>query len=77
VGLERGPLGLVSKIEELLGKYSSGSGLENRECGQGDPSLLPRGTLYTQKWALISSIIGGRSVGIVRSLAQATDFNLV
>jgi hypothetical protein len=31
VGLERGPLSLVSAIEELLGRKSSGSGLENRD----------------------------------------------
>jgi hypothetical protein len=31
VGLERGPLSLVSTTEELLGRKSSGSGLENRE----------------------------------------------
>jgi hypothetical protein len=29
--LERGPLSLVSTIEELLGRKSSGSGLESRE----------------------------------------------
>jgi hypothetical protein len=29
VGLERGPLSLVSTIEELLGRKSSGSGLES------------------------------------------------
>jgi hypothetical protein len=38
VGLERGPLSLVSTTEELLGKNSSGSGLENREYGRRDPS---------------------------------------
>jgi hypothetical protein len=27
----------VSTIEELLGRNSSGSGLENREYGRGDP----------------------------------------
>jgi hypothetical protein len=37
VGLERGPLSLVSTIEELLGRNNSGSGLENREYGRGDP----------------------------------------
>jgi hypothetical protein len=31
VGLERGPLSLVSTIEKLLGRTSSGSGLENLE----------------------------------------------
>jgi hypothetical protein len=35
VGLERGPLGLVSTIEELLGSKSSGSSLERREYGVG------------------------------------------
>jgi hypothetical protein len=33
VGLERGPLSLVSTTEELLGRNSSGSGLEIREYG--------------------------------------------
>jgi hypothetical protein len=37
VGLERGPLGLVSTTEELLGRNSSGSGLENRDYGRRDP----------------------------------------
>jgi hypothetical protein len=37
VGLERGPFSLVSTIEELLGRQSSGSGLENREYGRRDP----------------------------------------
>jgi hypothetical protein len=39
VGLERGPLSLVSTIDKLLGRKSSGSGLENREYGRGDSSL--------------------------------------
>jgi hypothetical protein len=30
VGPERGPLSLVSTTEEVLGRNSSGSGLENR-----------------------------------------------
>jgi hypothetical protein len=38
VGLERGPLSLMSTNEELLGRKSSGSGLESRECGRRDPS---------------------------------------
>jgi hypothetical protein len=37
VGLERGPLSLVSTIEELLRRENSGSGLESREHGRGDP----------------------------------------
>jgi hypothetical protein len=38
VGQERGPLSLVSTTEELLGRKSSGFGLENREYGRRDPS---------------------------------------
>jgi hypothetical protein len=67
VGLERVALSLVSTIEERFGRNSSGSGLENREYGRGDPSRQPPYTLYPQKLALTSPINGGRSVGIVRS----------
>jgi hypothetical protein len=74
VGLERGPLSLVSTIEELLGRKNSGSGIESREYGRRDASLWPRCTLYSQKLALISPTSGGRSVGIVRSRTQATEF---
>jgi hypothetical protein len=35
VGLERGPLGLVSTIEELLGRKISGSGLEIENMAVG------------------------------------------
>jgi hypothetical protein len=77
VGLEREPLSLVSTIEELLGGKSSGSGLESRENGHRDPSRWPRGTLYPQNLALTSPTSGGRSVGIVRSRTQATEFSLV
>jgi hypothetical protein len=38
MGLERGPLSLVSTTEELLDKKESGSCLENREYGRRDPS---------------------------------------
>jgi hypothetical protein len=37
VGLEQGRLSLVSAIEELIGRHSSGSGLANREYGRRDP----------------------------------------
>jgi hypothetical protein len=67
VGLEQGPLSLVGTIEELLGRKSSGSYLENREYGRRDPSRWPRDTLYPQKLTVTSPTSGGRSVGIVRS----------
>jgi hypothetical protein len=72
VSLKRGPLSLVSTIEELLERKSSGSGLENREYGRRDPSRLLRGTLYPHKLALYSPTSGGPSVGIVRSQTQVT-----
>jgi hypothetical protein len=76
VSLERGPLSLVSTNEELPGRNCSGSGLENREYGRGDPLRWPRDALYPQKLALTSSTSGGRSVGIVRLLTKATEFCL-
>jgi hypothetical protein len=72
VVLERGPLSLVSTIEELLIRKSSGSGLERLKYGLRDPS---RGNLYPQKLAITSPTSGGRSVGIVRSRTQAMEFS--
>jgi hypothetical protein len=51
LGLEWGPLYLMSKIRELLGRKSSGSGLESREFVHRDPSRWSRGTLYPHKLA--------------------------
>jgi hypothetical protein len=64
----------VSTNEELLGRNSSGSGLEIREYCRWDPSFWPRGTFYPQKLALTSLTSGGRSVGIVRSRTQVMEF---
>jgi hypothetical protein len=75
VGLEQGPLSLVSTIEELLEK-KSGSGLQSREYGRKDPWRWPRGSLHPPNLALTSPTTGGRSVGIVRSRTQATEFTL-
>jgi hypothetical protein len=75
VGLERGTLCLVSTTEELLERKGSGSGLESRDYDPSDPSRWPRGTLYPRKLALTSLISEGRSVGIVRSRTQATEFS--
>jgi hypothetical protein len=75
VGVEQGPLSLVSTTEELFERTSSGSGLENQEYGSRDPSRWPRGTLYQQKLAPTLPTCGSRSVGIVRSRTQATEFS--
>jgi hypothetical protein len=74
VGLEQGPLTLMSTIEELLGRNSSGSGLENREYGRGDPLCRPRDTLYLQKLAPSSPTSGRRLVSIVHLRTKAKEF---
>jgi hypothetical protein len=40
MGLERGPLSLVSTIEELLKGKSSGPGLENQDYGRKGSAVL-------------------------------------
>jgi hypothetical protein len=78
VGLERSPLNLVSTIEQLLERKSSGSGLKNREYSRrGSAELTTLHPSNPQKLALTSPTIGGRSIGIVRSRTQATEFVFV
>jgi hypothetical protein len=67
VGLGRGPLGLVSTIEKLLGRKTIGSGLECPEYCRGSPLSSPRNTPYPPTR-------GDRSVGIVPSRTKATEF---
>jgi hypothetical protein len=73
VGLERGPLSLVSITEELLEWKSSGSGSRK-------PRLTAVGircvdTLYQQKSALTLPTSGGRSLGIVRLRTKAMELS--
>jgi hypothetical protein len=49
VGLERGPLSLVSTTEELLKWKSSGSGLEDRDYGRRVSAALTTRNLYIRK----------------------------
>jgi hypothetical protein len=58
-------------LEEIR---SSGSSLEKREYGRGDPMRRPLDTLYPQKLALTSPTYGGRSVGIIHLRAKTTEF---
>jgi hypothetical protein len=74
VGLERGSLSLVSTIEELLERKSSGCGPEKREYDRRDPLRWPRDIFYPQKLALTLLASGGRSVGITRTRTEATEF---
>jgi hypothetical protein len=51
VGLKRGPLSLLSTIEELLGRKSSGSGLESRDYGRrGSAALTTRHPSIRKSW---------------------------
>jgi hypothetical protein len=72
MGLERGPLSLVSTIVELLERKISGCSLENRDYGRRNLSCWPRSTLYPQKLELTLPRGSSRSVVIVRSRCQAT-----
>jgi hypothetical protein len=63
VGLERGPLSLVSTNEELLGRKSSGSGLENSDYGRRDPPCWPLD-------ALVSAKVGTKLADKRRSLGR-------
>jgi hypothetical protein len=49
VGLEQGPLSLVSITEELLGRNSSDSDLQNWEYSRGNPLRWPRDTPLSAK----------------------------
>jgi hypothetical protein len=67
VDLERGPLSLMSTTEELLGRNSSGCGLESQEYADHvAPSIR-------KKLALTLLTSGGRLVGIVRLRTEATE----
>jgi hypothetical protein len=68
MGLERGPLSLVSTTEELLKINSSGSGLESREYGRRDPCADHATPLYPQK---LTS--GGRSISSVCFRTKVTE----
>jgi hypothetical protein len=63
----------MSTIEELLERKSSGSGLETEITAVGIHCADHVAPLYPQKLELTSLTSSGRSVGIVRSRAQATE----
>jgi hypothetical protein len=51
MGLEQGTLSLVSTTEELLGRKSSGSGVENQDyCSRGSAALTTRHSSILKSW---------------------------
>jgi hypothetical protein len=72
----RGPLRLVSTIVELLGRKSSGSGLETENTAVGIRHADHVAPSIRKKLELTSPTSGGRSVGIVRWRTEATEFVL-
>jgi hypothetical protein len=74
VGLERGPLSLLSTTEEPLDrkvvapvKKTENTAVEIRHADYVAPSIR-------KKLAITSPTSGGRSVGVVRSRTQTMDF---
>jgi hypothetical protein len=72
VGLERGPLSLVSVSEELTEWKSSGSGSRKSRL-----TAVGIRCAYPQTLALTLPTSGGRSVGIVCLWTKATEFSYV
>jgi hypothetical protein len=79
LGLERGPLSLVSKLEEYLEEKVAIWTIEQKILSYclRDPLRWPRDTLYPQRLALTSLTIGGRLVGRVLSRTKATELLLL
>jgi hypothetical protein len=77
VGLERGPLSLVSTIEELFDRKVAAPAYKSENTALGIRHADHVAHSNPQKLAITSSTSGGRSVGIVRSWTQTMEFSLV
>jgi hypothetical protein len=74
VGLERGPLSLLSIIEELLERKSSSFGLEIRDCGcNGSAALTTRHPYIRKSWHE-SCLQAAVTLGVICLWTQTTDF---
>jgi hypothetical protein len=77
VGLERGPLSLVSTAEELLDRKVAAPVYKSENTAVGIRHANHVAPSIRQKLAITSPTSGGRSVGIVRSRTQTMEFTLV
>jgi hypothetical protein len=77
VGLERGPLSLVSTIEELLGRKAAAPVQKTDNTAVGIRRADNATPFYPRNLTLTSPTNGGRSVGIVRSRTKATELLLL
>jgi hypothetical protein len=77
VGLERGPLSLVSTIEELLDRKVAAPVYKTETTAVGIRHADHVAPSIRKKLAITSPTSGGRSVGMVRSRTQTIEFSLV
>jgi hypothetical protein len=75
VGLERGPLSLVSTTEELLDRKVAAPVYKIENTAVGIRHADHVAPSIRKKLAVTSPTSGGRSVGIVRSRTQTMEFS--
>jgi hypothetical protein len=74
VGLERGPLSLVSTTEEPLDRKVAAPVQKSENTAVGIRHAAHVAPSTRKKLAITSPTSGGRSVGIVRSRTQTMEF---
>jgi hypothetical protein len=74
MGLERGPLSLVSTTEELLDREVAAPVYKTKITAIGIHHADYMAPSIRKKLVITSPTIGGRSVGIVRSRTQTMEF---
>jgi hypothetical protein len=74
VGLERGPLSLVSTTEELLDRNIAAPVYKTVNTAVGIRHADHVAPYIRRKLVITSPTSGGRSVGIVRSRTQTMEF---
>jgi hypothetical protein len=77
VGLERGPLSLVSTTEELLDRKVAAPVYKTENKAVGIRNADHVAFYIRKKLPITSPTSGGRSVGIVRSRTQTMEFSFL